>query len=40
MLTIVKWIATAVFAGLVWLIGNYTTEYFRPYKKIRIRVRN
>jgi hypothetical protein len=33
MITIVKWIVTAVLAGLAWLVGNYTVEYFRPYKR-------
>ena len=33
MITIVKWIVTVLFAGLVWLVGNYTAEYFRPYKR-------
>ncbi len=33
MITIVKWLVTAVLAGLAWLVGNYTVEYFRPYKR-------
>ena len=33
MITIVKWIVTVLFAGLAWLVGNYTAEYFRPYKR-------
>jgi hypothetical protein len=33
MITIIKWIVTVVFAGLTWLVGNYTIEYFKPYKR-------
>jgi hypothetical protein len=33
MLTFIKWIAVTVLAGLTWLVGNYTVEYFRPYHK-------
>lgn len=33
MITIAKWFITAVLAGLAWLVGNYTVEYFRPYKR-------
>jgi len=32
-ITIVKWFITALLAGLAWLVGNYTVEYFRPYKR-------
>jgi len=32
MITIVKWTVTILFAGFAWLVGNYTAEYFRPYK--------
>ena len=39
MITIVKWIATALLAGFTWLFTVYAVEYFRPYKKIDIRVR-
>ncbi len=35
--TILKWITTAILAGLVWLIALYTDEYLRPYKRIRVR---
>jgi hypothetical protein len=35
MLTVIKWIAAALFGGLTWLVAGYTVEYFRPYKKIR-----
>jgi len=33
MLTLLKWIFTAFFAALAWLITGYTVEYFKPYKK-------
>ena len=39
MTVLLKWIAAAVLAGFLWLIGIYTDEYFRPYKKIRASVR-
>lgn len=28
MLTLIKWIATLLVVGLLWLIGKYTVEYF------------
>ena len=40
MTTILKWIFGALLAGLAWLIGIYTDEYFRPYKKIRTSIKN
>lgn len=39
MTVLLKWIAAVVFAGFLWLIGSYTDEYFRPYKKIRTGAR-
>jgi hypothetical protein len=33
MITIAKWIVGALLAGLAWLVGNYTAEYFRPYRR-------
>jgi len=33
MITIVKWLVTLFFAGVAWLVGMYTAEYFRPYKR-------
>lgn len=39
MSTILKWIATVLLAGLVWLVAGYTDEYFRPYKKIVINTK-
>jgi len=35
MITLIRWIAAALLAGLAWLVAVYTAEYFRPYKKIR-----
>lgn len=35
MKTTLKWITTALLVGFVWLVGVYTDEYLRPYKKIR-----
>lgn len=34
MTTLLKWITVAFFAGIIWLVGIYTDEYFRPYKKV------
>ena len=39
MFVIVKWIIAALLAGFAWLVTGYTIEYFRPYKKISIRLR-
>ena len=39
MFVIVKWIAVALFTGFAWLVTGYTIEYFRPYKKIDIRLK-
>jgi hypothetical protein len=39
MMAMLKWIGALLVAGLVWLVGMYTEEYFRPYKKIRARIR-
>jgi len=33
MLIALKLIGVLLFAGLAWLVGNYTVEYFIPYKK-------
>jgi hypothetical protein len=33
MIVFLKWIFTAFFAVLAWLVTGYTVEYFRPYKK-------
>jgi len=33
MFTLIKLIVAALFAGLAWLVGKYTVEYYRPYKK-------
>ena len=39
MFVIVKWIAVALVSGFAWLVVGYAIEYFRPYKKLRIRLR-
>jgi hypothetical protein len=33
MLAVIKFILAAVLAGFAWLVGNYTAEYFKPYKR-------
>lgn len=33
MITLLKWIVMLVVAGLLWLVGKYTAEYFGPYSK-------
>jgi hypothetical protein len=35
MFTFIKWIVVLVLAGLAWLVGKYTAEYFdiKPYRK-------
>jgi hypothetical protein len=40
MFIIIKWISAALFAGFAWLVTGYSLEYFRPYKRAGIRVRN
>lgn len=30
MITFLKWIFAVVVAGLMWLVGKYTAEYFDP----------
>ncbi len=39
MTVVLKWIAAVLIAGLVWLVGIYTDEYFRPYKKVGTGIR-
>jgi len=36
---LIRWLAAALLAGLAWLVAGYTTEYFRPYKKIGVNTR-
>jgi hypothetical protein len=31
-----KWSAALLLTALAWLVGMYTLEYFRPYKKITL----
>jgi len=33
MVTIIKFVFVLLGSVLAWLIGGYTMEYFRPYKK-------
>ena len=30
---VLKFLALALLTALTWLVGNYTAEYFRPYKR-------
>ena len=39
MSALLKWIAAGLVAGILWLVGMYTEEYFRPYKQIRTGLR-
>lgn len=38
MFVIVKWIVVALLTAFAWLVTGYTIEYFRPYKKINIKL--
>jgi hypothetical protein len=40
MFAIIKWISAGLFAGFAWLVTGYAVEYFRPYQRASIRVRN
>jgi len=39
MITVLKWITVFLLAALSWLVGIITLEYFRPYQKVRIRLK-
>ena len=39
MITIVKWIVTVLFASFTWLFTVYAVEYFRPYKRVEVRIK-
>ncbi len=39
MLASFKWFVILLLAGLAWLVGVITTEYLRPYQKVRIRLK-
>jgi Na+-transporting methylmalonyl-CoA/oxaloacetate decarboxylase gamma subunit len=39
MLMNLKWLFLVLLAGFVWLITDLVEEYFRPYKKVKIRMR-
>ena len=34
MITLIKWTLGIFLTAFAWLVGMYTLEYFRPYKKI------
>ena len=40
MFVIIKWIFVGLLAGFAWLVTGYTVEYFRPHKRVGIRLRN
>ena len=40
MFALIKWIFVGLFAGLAWLVAGYALEYFRPYKRVEVRLRN
>jgi hypothetical protein len=33
MLTFFKWLFTALFTAIAWLITGYAVEYFKPYRR-------
>ena len=33
MIAVIKFALAAVLAGFAWLVGSYTAEYFKPYKR-------
>ena len=33
MIALIKLVLGALLAGFAWLVGSYTAEYFRPYKR-------
>ena len=37
MLSVIKWILIGLVSVFGWLVTSYTVEYFRPYKRVRIR---
>ena len=40
MFALIKWISAGLFAGFAWLVTGYAMEYFKPYQRVRVRVRN
>ncbi len=40
MLIVIKWIFVGLVSAFGWLVTGYTVEYFRPYKRASIRLRN
>ena len=39
MLAFLKWTFVILLAGLAWLVAVITAEYFKPYKKVPIRLK-
>ena len=33
MIAVIKFAIAAILAGFAWLVGSYTAEYFRPYRR-------
>ncbi len=33
MIAVIKFVLTALLVGFAWLVGSYTAEYFKPYKR-------
>ena len=33
MIAVIKFAIAAVLAGFAWLVGSYTAEYFKPYRR-------
>lgn len=40
MFVVIKWISAGVLAAFTWLVTGYTLEYFRPYKRVAVRLRS
>ena len=38
-MSVVKWVLIGLFTGFTGLVMGYTLEYFRPYKRVGIRLR-
>jgi hypothetical protein len=37
---VIKWVSAGLLAGFAWLVRGYAMEYFKPYQRVGIRVRN
>jgi len=33
MIAVIKFAIAAILAGFAWLVGSYTAEYFKPYRR-------